>query len=406
MTSLITAPATAWECYGQAISNGRFADSFEATENRPPIDVTTCKQVLTNLDDVTNPTVLKDLGPGCDYYVKVGFEVKADLTIEPGVTFVMAEKMSISFSSGELTAVGTPEKRIKFIGEQDKRGYWGRLVFRNPKATLAYVDIANGGSYCNSSFCEQASVVVQKANFAINHSSISTGKHFGMHLNTEANITEFANNAFCDIDLAPVSAYPTAVSNFASNNNFTGGQYPNDESIILLRNAWDLRGDLTWPNLGVPYSFNRDIVMKDGILSIEPGTTLIAGSGGRIEFSQNGYLSAIGTAEKPITFTASDTNSGWEGLIFKSNNTKINRLSHVNIKYGGNETDVWTANIKLDWNAIVEIDNSDSSNSKTHGIGCREPGTFNPQLRLGPNMTFSNNKYKDIDDDCVVTSIP
>lgn len=68
----------------------------------------------------------------------------------------------------------------------------------------------------------------------------------------------------------------------------------------------------TWSMAGSPYHMVDDILVAS--LTIEPGVTIEAQ--GDFVFEVAGVLNSVGTAEAPITFQASDTTSGWQGIYF------------------------------------------------------------------------------------------
>ncbi|MBX3011235.1 MAG: Ig-like domain-containing protein [Caldilineaceae bacterium] len=84
---------------------------------------------------------------GLPYYVEGqgGVAMDGALTIEPGVEVRMAQD-AIFHVNGTLSAVGTPEQPIRFIGTQAQPGWWQRIqVDHEGFAELKDCEIAYGG---------------------------------------------------------------------------------------------------------------------------------------------------------------------------------------------------------------------------------------------------------------------
>ena len=98
-------------------------------------------------------------------------------------------------------------------------------------------------------------------------------------------------------------------------------------------------------------------VLEGGLLSIEPGAVFkftVFSSGGVVQFSVNGALFAVGTAENPIVFTAIaddadgyDSNKSpvspmpgaWKRIEFLGTSSSGSVLEHVIVRYGGQGRD-------------------------------------------------------------------
>jgi hypothetical protein len=87
-------------------------------------------------------------------------------------------------------------------------------------------------------------------------------------------------------------------------------------------------------------------------LAIEAGVTFEFAEGKGISTENDGSLSAVGTAEAPITFTGVVQQPGsWKGVAFWSDSAD-NLLEHVIIEYGGSahwnyQSDGTEANLTL-----------------------------------------------------------
>ncbi len=88
----------------------------------------------------------------------------------------------------------------------------------------------------------------------------------------------------------------------------------------------------TWFAANSPYFINGDITIHaDSALNIEPGVEVIFN--GHYKFNVEGIISAVGTENDSIYFTAADPNTGWWGLRF-TNAADGSQLSYCIFQYG------------------------------------------------------------------------
>ncbi len=72
--------------------------------------------------------------------------------------------------------------------------------------------------------------------------------------------------------------------------------------------------DRHWANVGLPYVVNGFHDNRDGVLTIEPGTTVQFQPGAGAFLVKGSTLNAFGTPTEPITFEPFDPAQGWFGL--------------------------------------------------------------------------------------------
>ncbi len=96
----------------------------------------------------------------------------------------------------------------------------------------------------------------------------------------------------------------------------------------------------TWSSVNQPYIINGNIsVMQDEELIIEPGVQIEFS--GHYKFTVYGKLSAVGTFNDSIFFTAQNPEDGWHGLRFSetsSNNQDLSFLNYCVFEYGNGIT--------------------------------------------------------------------
>jgi len=97
------------------------------------------------------------------------------------------------------------------------------------------------------------------------------------------------------------------------------------------------------------YKVTGDIdINNNALLTIEAGSTLVFGRGVDLEIGETGALKAVGTADKPIIFTAEEKTAGyWEGINFYYSNNVKNELAHIIVEYGGGGGQ-WYGNLHID----------------------------------------------------------
>lgn len=146
------------------------------------------------------------------------------------------------------------------------------------------------------------------------------------------------------------------------------------ESVSGTPVSGTISSDTIWTAAGSPYrvpSFQFVTVAQNATLTIEPGVV--------VEFETNAYLrvngglSAIGTAERPITFTGLDKTAGsWMGVAVQGpspTEPAEANLAHVRFEYGGSEGLIFAgkANLELH-NANLVARNLVSRHSPGDGI--------------------------------------
>src|SRR5690606_23984249 len=131
------------------------------------------------------------------YLIKGNSNIKDNLTLNPGVQFLMASGASIDVnSSGSIHAIGTSSDPISIKGEVDAVGYWGVLHVdsNNPLNEFAFVNINNGGAL--GSF-DYSSIWVNDNNngaFIMNDCSISDSYSWVLFVETGASMTPSTKN--------------------------------------------------------------------------------------------------------------------------------------------------------------------------------------------------------------------
>jgi hypothetical protein len=89
----------------------------------------------------------------------------------------------------------------------------------------------------------------------------------------------------------------------------------------------------TWTKAGSPYTVTGDIeVAKEQTLTIEPGAVVKFAGHFKFTVGYRATLSALGTEEENVVFTATDTDEGWFGLRFVNSGDE-DMLEYCTLEY-------------------------------------------------------------------------
>ncbi len=126
--------------------------------------------------------------------------------------------------------------------------------------------------------------------------------------------------------------------------SFTAAYATREDQDYLLGNARDtlrfLPGAFAAPTTyrrDLPWVINGPTAIR-ARLDIDPGARLEFSAGGRFGFYGGGYVVARGTPAQPITFTAKDPTSPWEGLRFEDTPGDTSVITNAVIEYAGGTT--------------------------------------------------------------------
>lgn len=316
------------------------------------------------LTDINEDTVLENIWEEAelaDYRVPGTVRVNAALTIRPGVRIVFEQgaEMLVN-SSGSISAVGEVSSQIIFTGVQASEGYWEQLaIFSNsPENTLEHFVLEYAGASSQSLLMNSGRLVMK--NSTIRHSA-----SYGIHLeNRESYLVDFENNSITENNI-PVYCLPEHFKFFDGSTDFSGNTI---DYIEGFQNR-HIEEDGTWQKLNVPYYLPGTINNVFSDLTISPGTEILVGSDGGLFVTEEGSLSAVGTATEPISFSGEEQIPGfWTGLIFSTNTAK-NELTYIDIRHGGG-----IENLDLKGNVVVQdegrlkITNATLSDSDGYGL--------------------------------------
>ncbi|GEO07175.1 hypothetical protein AAE02nite_48390 [Adhaeribacter aerolatus] len=343
------------------------------------------------LNHITVKTVLEDriADPNLpDYLVNSSIGVKAELTLKPGVTIAFAEDAQFLVDEGgTIMAKGEANKKIRFTGKQDQKGYWaGIIIYSNSSANeFNYTEIFNAGSTGLIDAVKTAMVVSEDARVTIKNTEIAKSNGYGLYLREGSILYGFAANKFDNNAAAPIVLTAENVPKLDAATLFTANH--GIKAIEVKRSTIQETSEVVWQALqnGFPYRLAGFISVNSG-WKLSPGLNIEVVQNNSIDIG-DGYINAVGTADKQITITGVDQTAGsWDGIIIYSRNS-MNKMEYVNIKYAGGEP--LTSNVKssiaLSSAAALQIKNSNISFSGGYGIH-----VYGDEPTLNPDAATTN----------------
>lgn len=342
--------------------------------------------------------VLQDLGQGCDYSVSGTLQIRATVSIGPGVTIVLQDNANLSFLGENVQLLGTPSGPIRFQADNDLGG-WGTVQFIGEGAHIESV-LFSGGGRGNA---DGAMVELRGDNALLVDSTFAGSDHSGLEItDTDARaipMFEFSRNTFTDNDAYPLILTGEYLADLDAESDYTGVAEPNGERAVLV-SARSL-GRSRVNNIGIPVRLSEDAVR----FSVIGGTVI--GPGVILEFPEFSEIdmrdfSAEGSPESPIVFRGwPDAVSGWDGVQINGEVT----LSHVTIEDGGAASGGLGSALFVDFTfpgTLDEINLSDVSivGSQGFGLDCNEASsTFGARTKL-VNVTFEDIALADVASGC------
>ncbi|MGD8570407.1 MAG: Calx-beta domain-containing protein, partial [Gammaproteobacteria bacterium] len=125
-----------------------------------------------------------------------------------------------------------------------------------------------------------------------------------------------------------------------------------------------------------------NISVSGGVLTINPGVTLMFESSSSLDISATGALSAVGTADLPILFTGVNKTPGsWGGVDFRYTNNVSNALDYLTIEYGGDSATSANLTTTANSSSITRLAISNTTLRNGFGYGL----SIDPYTNLGVN---------------------
>lgn len=241
------------------------------------------------------------------------------------------------------TALTADTKAIVFAGwnPAHSRGIWNgiRLMEKaGDKTRLVGTVIADAGRSDGAALT--ASAYSSPVKFLLKQSMVGGSLASGVELQGQAEFLPGSTGNALSGSAWPLQVPANQIGTIETGNLLTGNDSdqirvaePNVSFSMVERTQ-------TWQNHGVPYYFavNAHIAGDAGpVVTVEPGTTLLFAPGTWMEMGTDGKagsLVAVGTKEKPITFSSDRKRPGaWQGLVFTEATGADNRLEYTVVEF-------------------------------------------------------------------------
>lgn len=286
------------------------------------------------------------------------------LTIEPGVEVRFAPNTRLSVN-GTLHAVGTAGSEILFTGSDPTPGSWQGIWIsaasgiRPLDNRLEHVIVEYGGA----GIANPANLYTSNADIIVRHAIFRFGGENGFtawrDVTAELSDVQFIDNQgyaarFLDQARDPLLAHLAASGNGTDAIGIGGIGTP-AETVHF------------WEVMGLPYVVHGILTVGlDGQLLVEPGVEVRFADGARLDV--RGQLSARGTPELPVTFTAVNKVPGaWDGIVVAGSRLKaaLADFSYATVEYAG--AGFYAANIYVS-SGRVTVDHSTIRDSAVDGL--------------------------------------
>lgn len=325
-----------------------------------------------------------------DYLVVGDVDVRAKLTVEPGVVIYFQENLGMDIKSdGKLVAAGETDNKIVFTGEnQSVNGFWrGINVFSNSVDNeISHAEISYAGSETAATYYDKANLTLGDAQLQLSDVTISHSGGYGIQTRAVGSEFPMSNMTFEDNDNGPAYVHISQLGYFDTGSTFNGG--------YVSAFGGDTNEDMTIPALsGAKYQIIDNVGFANNI-TIDPGAVFEFATDAGINVKNGASVVAKGTTADKIIFTGTSKAPGaWRG-IFVASSSVDNIFENVDISYGGSSsiaTYFDKTNMAIH-SGKVTLRNVSFSGSAGYGIQTRSPGSdFSVE-----NCSFENNAGSDM----------
>ncbi len=405
---------------GNGDGDGETSERVSCLEQRP--DPASCT-VVPRSGSLTSERKLEYSVMDEPCYILEGlFDVtEGQTTIEPGTVLYFGENAGIRLhSQGSISAVGTEDEPVCFLGLEEERGHWRGLRLLEssaPGSVLDHVVLQNAGSETWTTrrqprnhggivlTGEDTSLTVSNSYFSQNMRAAIIATDSG-----ESNLV-VNSSTFEDNEIA-LKVHAEDVRNIGTDVVIEG----NDLDALVINSAGTGSNYLTistsWPARDVPYRVMEFMSVTGGAhFQVEPGAHFLFEEDSGIRVSGGAAMTAEGTSEAPIVFEGTEAVAGhWRGLYFTATQSPDNKLSHIEVHHGGGHQwhhgrETSQGNIVLSSNsttcsvenlARVDISNALITHSAQFGITVRSQHEVTGGCG---SITFENIANKDVHDE-------
>ena len=317
-----------------------------------------------------------------NYVVTGGLTISNDatLTIEPGVHLPFQSGAGLYVDpDAVLDADGTSGEPITMTATtgNEQSGWWqGVFSFSaEPNNLLDHVEVRHAGSGSPSTVDDGGVVVAGGSALTVTNSTIAQSGADGLLLHEEnSTLDGFSNNTFSGNAEAPVNIPFTNIGAIDG-----GSTVPDGKTVKVWGGTISGSRDVTVNALDAdtPYRFARGATIGASSggassVTINPGVEMTFEADAGLYVSSGSVLSADGTADNPITMTATEGNAqpGWWQGVFVFSNDANNLLDHVEVRHtgSGSPNTVGDGGVVVAGGSAVTLTNSTITQSAAYGL--------------------------------------
>lgn len=317
-----------------------------------------------------------------NYVVTGGLTISNDatLTIEPGVHLPFQSGAGLYVDpDAVLDADGTSGEPITMTATtgNEQSGWWqGVFSFSaEPNNLLDHVEVRHAGSGSPSTVDDGGVVVAGGSALTVTNSTIAQSGADGLLLHEEnSTLDGFSNNTFSGNAEAPVNIPFTNIGAIDG-----GSTVPDGKTVKVWGGTISGSRDVTVNALDAdtPYRFARGATIGASSggassVTINPGVEMTFEADAGLYVSSGSVLSADGTADNPITMTATEGNAqpGWWQGVFLFSNDANNLLDHVEVRHtgSGSPNTVGDGGVVVAGGSAVTLTNSTIAQSAAYGL--------------------------------------
>lgn len=235
-----------------------------------------------------------------------------------------------------------------------------------------------------------AVTVSEAAQLTVKNTLITQSGGYGLFLREGSLLPAFGTNTFSHNNEAPVLLAASHVSKLDAASAFMSGNGRN--GIEVMQSEISGTGEAVWPafNDNTAYRFVGLVTAQTG-WKLSPGVTIEIAADQYIDIEE-GYLNAVGTPAKKISFVGeSKTPGSWRGIILHSGSSS-NRMEQVHIQNAGGEELLSRVKSSIALASVGKLSIKNSSITHSGGYGIHVYGaetSLNPDA--GTSNTFTAN---------------
>lgn len=291
--------------------------------------------------------------------VKGTVYVNAELTIKPGTVVTFREDAQLYVQNeGSIKAVGLADTVI-VLKAHEKGADWQRIYINDNAGKSSKF------AYCHISGAEKA-IEVYYNKVSVDNCVIKDCSVNGVYLRGESEFGSFTANTISDCEEYPLVIPFLQATAVTSDNEISGIGIALSGDQVGKKN-----GKVTIHEQTIPYVITNSYfdINDNAEVTIEPGVTMSMVENGyiRVGCYTSGKLTAVGTEEKPITFTSNLTDKAagdWRGIYFDPYSSKSSALKNCHIEYAGDGDD---GAVYVYYTAVA-IDSCTITNSSSYGV--------------------------------------